>query len=107
MSNEDDPHVEANLEVIREYLRSEFKEFEPTDKSEGSFGHLFTVMNISAYTRHSLKVSGPRLSDRSNTPERSKRQLALYNIAIKMRATKIKRRTLLVGMVSKYVEGTA
>jgi hypothetical protein len=35
MSNKVDPHVEANLEVIREYLRGEFKGFEVADKLDG------------------------------------------------------------------------
>ena len=35
MSNANDPQIEANVEVIREYLRSQFKGFEVTDKLEG------------------------------------------------------------------------
>jgi hypothetical protein len=38
MSNEDDPHVEANLEVIREYLRSQFKWFELIEKRDAPRG---------------------------------------------------------------------
>src|SRR5437867_1834028 len=87
MSNKVDPHVEANLEVIREYLRSQFDGFQLTDKSEGSFGHFFTMTYAATYTRYVLKVSGPRLSDLSNTPARIKRQLDLDNVAAKMRAT--------------------
>ena len=46
MSNEDEESpIRANVEAIRDYLRSEFNESELTDKSEGSFGHLFTVTN--------------------------------------------------------------
>ena len=35
MSNKDDRHVEANLEVIREYLIGQFKGFELTETLEG------------------------------------------------------------------------
>jgi hypothetical protein len=86
MSNENKAHVEGNVEVIREYLRSQFDGFQLTDKSEGSFGHLFTLTYAATYTRYILKVSGPRVSDLSNTPERIKRQLDLDNVAGKMRA---------------------
>ncbi len=87
MSNADEgTRIQTNVEVIREYLRSEFEGFKLTDKSEGPFGHLFTVTNISAYARYALKVSGPRLSDSSNTPKRIKRQLALDKVAGKMKA---------------------
>ena len=86
MSNEDEAHVEANLAVIRVYLHSQFEGFQLSDKSEGSFGHLFTMTYAATATRYALKVSGPRVSDLSNTPERIKRQLDLDNVAGKMRA---------------------
>ena len=42
MSNTVDPHVEANLEVIREYLHSQFKGFELTEKPDRStFIHVY------------------------------------------------------------------
>jgi hypothetical protein len=40
MSNEDKAHIEADQEVIREYLIGQFKGFELIDKSDGPFGHL-------------------------------------------------------------------
>jgi hypothetical protein len=87
MSNEgEDTHVEANLAVIRVYLHNQFEGFQLSDKSEGSFGHLFTMTYAATATRYALKVSGPRVSDLRNTPERIKRQLDLDDVAAKMRA---------------------
>ena len=75
MSNEGEKaRIQVNVEVIRDYLRSEFKGFELTDKLESSFRHLFTVMK-SSDERYQLKVSCPQLSDQSNTPERTKQRL--------------------------------
>lgn len=84
MSNKVDPHVEANLEVIREYLRIEFKGFEVTDKLEGSFRHLFTVTK-SSDEQYQLKVPLTQLSDQSNTPERTKRRLVTDDVVGRMR----------------------
>ena len=44
MSNVDDSHVKANVEVIREYLTSEFKGFEVTEKKDVPVSYMFTVM---------------------------------------------------------------
>jgi hypothetical protein len=71
MSNENKAHLEANVEVIREYLRSQFKGFELTDTPDRPISHRFTVTK-SADERYHLKVSWPQLSDDSNTPERTK-----------------------------------
>ena len=84
MSNKIDPHVEANLEVIREYLCSEFKGFEVTDKVEGSFRHLFTVTK-SSDERYQLKAALTQLSDHSNTPERTKQRLVTDDVAGRMK----------------------
>ena len=84
MSNKDDRQVEANLEVIREYLRSEFKGFEVTDELEGRFRRLFTVTK-SSDERYQLKVSWPQLSDQSNTPERTKQRLVTDDVAGRMK----------------------
>jgi hypothetical protein len=89
MSNDGDARVEANLKVIREYLRSEFKGFNLTkDKQDGALCHWFTMTNFQWYTQYTLQVSGPQLSDSSNTPERIKRQLDTDNVAGKMRGRK-------------------
>lgn len=84
MSNKVDPHVEANLEVIREYLRIEFKGFEVTDKVDGSFRHLFTVTK-SSDEQYKLKVALTQLSDHSHTPERTTRRLVTDDVAGRMR----------------------
>jgi hypothetical protein len=65
MHNEEETRITQNLKVIRAYLLDQFKGFERTkDKQDGSLCHLFTVTNSKTYTQYTLKVSGPRLSDR-------------------------------------------
>jgi hypothetical protein len=77
--------LQANVEVIREYLRSEFKDDELTEESDGNVSHLFTVTNLPAYRRHKLRISAPRLFDSNNTPASITRQLRLDNTAGQMR----------------------
>lgn len=84
MSNEEKAHIEANLEVIREYLIGQFKGFELIDKSDGAFGHLFTVTK-SSDERYQLKVSSPQLSDKSNTSERTKERLVTDDVSGRMK----------------------
>jgi len=84
MSNKVDPHVEANLEVIREYLRGEFKGFEVADKLEGVIRHVFT-MTKSSDERYQMKVGLTQLSAHSNTPEKTKRRLVTDDVAGRMR----------------------
>lgn len=84
MSNEDDPHVEANLEVIREYLRSQFKGFELTEKRDAPLSYRFTVTK-SSDERYQVKVSWPQLSDYSNTPESTKQRLVTDDVAGRMK----------------------
>ena len=84
MSNEDDPHVEANLEVIREYLRSQLKWFELIEKRDGPLSYTFTVTK-SSDEEYKLKVSWPQLSDQSNTPERTKQRLVTDDVAGRMK----------------------
>jgi len=76
--------IQTNMEVIREYLRIEFKGFEVTDKLEGSLRHLFTVTK-SSEERYQLKVALTQLSAQSNTPERTKRRLVTDDVAGRMR----------------------
>ena len=84
MSNEDDPHVEANLEVIREYLGSQFKGFELIEKRDGPLSYTFT-MTKSSDERYKLKISWPQLSDKSNTPEKTKQRLVTDDVAGRMK----------------------
>jgi hypothetical protein len=84
MSKEHDPHVEANVEVIGEYLRSQFKGFELTEKKDVSLSYTFTVTK-SADERYQLKVFWPQLSDKGNTPERTKKRLVTDDVAGRMK----------------------
>jgi hypothetical protein len=84
MSNEDDPHVEANVEVIREYLRSQFKGFELTEKRDHLLSYTFAVTK-SSDERYQIKVSWPQLSDHCNTPERTKQRLFTDDVAGRMK----------------------
>ena len=54
MSNANDLHVEANLEVIREYLIGQFKGFELIDRPDRPSSHTFTVTK-SADERYHLR----------------------------------------------------
>jgi hypothetical protein len=69
ISNEDDPHVQANMEVIREYLCSQFKGFGLTEKPDPPLSHTFT-MTRSSDEEYKLRVYWSQLSDQSHTPER-------------------------------------
>ena len=84
MSNENDPHVEANVEVIREYLRSQFKGFELTEKRDRLLSYTFVVTK-SSDERYQVKVSWPQLSDYSNTPEGTKQRLVTDDVAGRMK----------------------
>ena len=84
MSNKVDPHVEANVEVIREYLRSQFKGFGLTENPDAPLSHTFTVMK-SADERYHLKVYWSQLSDQSHTPERTLQRLVADDVAGRMK----------------------
>jgi hypothetical protein len=84
MSNEDNAHIEANLEAIQEYLCSEFKGFEITEKRDRPLSYTFTVTR-STDERYQLKVSWPQLSDQSNTPEKTKQRLVIDDVAGRMK----------------------
>lgn len=56
MSYEDKAHIEANLEVIREYLITQFKGFELTDTPDRPISHTLTTIK-SSDERCQLKVS--------------------------------------------------
>jgi hypothetical protein len=86
MRHENKVHIEANLEVIREYLISQFKGFEVTDTTNRPLSHTFTATK-SSDERYQVKVSWPQLSDRSNTPERTKQRLVTDDVAGRMKGT--------------------
>ena len=83
-SNEDDSHVQANMEVIREYLCVEFKGFEVTEKKDVPHSYTFTVTKY-ADERYHLKVYWAQLSDQSHTPERTQQRLVTDDVAGRMR----------------------
>jgi hypothetical protein len=84
MSNENKAHVEANAEVIREYLRSQFKGFGLTEKPDAPLSHTFTVTK-SSDERYHLKVYWSQLSDQSHTPERTQQRLVTDDVAGRMK----------------------
>jgi hypothetical protein len=84
MSNENKPHVEANAEVIRKYLRSQFREFGLTEKPDAPLSHTFTVTKSSDQQYH-LKVYWSQLSDQSHTPERTQQRLVTDDVAGRMK----------------------
>ena len=47
MSNDNKAHIEANLEVIREYLIVQFKGFELTEKRAAPLSYTFTMTKSS------------------------------------------------------------
>ncbi len=84
MSNENKAHIEANLEVIREYLETQFKGFETTEKRDVPLSYTFTVTK-SSDERYQVKVSWLQLSDQSNTPEWTKQRLVIGDVAGRMK----------------------
>jgi hypothetical protein len=84
MSNKVDSHVEANVEVIREYLEIQFKGFGLTEKSDALLSYTFTVTK-SADEQYHLKVYWAQLSDQSHTPERTQQRLVADDVAGRMR----------------------
>ena len=79
MSNENKAHIEANMEVIRDYLIGQFKGFELTDTPAGPISYTFTVTK-SSDERYQVKVSWPQLSDESNTPKMTKQRLVTDDV---------------------------
>jgi len=84
MSKDNKAHIEANLEVIRDYLVDQFKSFEITEKQDRPLSHAFTATK-STDQRYQVKVSWPQLSDIGNTPERTKERLVTEDVAGRMR----------------------
>ena len=83
-SNEDDSHVQANMEVIREYLCRQFKGFGLTEQANAPLSYTFT-MTRSSDEEYKLKVYSSQLSDRSHTPERTQQRLVTDDVAGRMR----------------------
>jgi hypothetical protein len=84
MSNDNKAHIEATLEIIREYLESQFKGFGLTERPDAPRSHTFTVTK-SADQQYHLKVYWSQISDQSNTPESTKERLVTDDVAGRMR----------------------
>jgi hypothetical protein len=82
--NEDDSHVQGNMEVIREYLCSQFKGFGLTEKPDAPLSHMFT-MTRSSDEEYKLKVYWSQLLDQRQTPERTQQRLVADDVAGRMR----------------------
>jgi hypothetical protein len=84
MGNENKAHIEATLEIIREYLESQFKGFGLTERPDAPRSHTFTVTK-SADQQYHLKVYWSQLLDQSNTPESTKQRLVTDDVAGRMK----------------------
>jgi hypothetical protein len=81
--------IAENLKTIREYLVKEFPSFMMTeDTSDTSILHKFTMTNPKTHEQFKLKVGWPRLSNKSNNPEKTERSLVHGDVARKMRQHK-------------------
>lgn len=88
MRNENETQrITENLEVIREYLKAQFKEFNLTeDQTHGSLYHKFTVVKLKPQVQYKLKVAWKEISD--NSPTNIKPLLVNDKVAARMRAAK-------------------
>ncbi len=73
--------IKKNLAVIRAYLKSKFPDCVITEESIPHTHHKFMVTNAKLHKSYKLKVSWDRLSDRSNTQEKTRVQLDRVDIA--------------------------
>jgi hypothetical protein len=69
---EEDRRVADNLATIRHYVKSKFPGYTLAEHSVPRLYHLFTVTNLKLNRSYGLKVGWARLSDRRNTPERTR-----------------------------------
>ena len=86
MSKDNTAHIDANLDVIREYLMGQFKGFEISEQPDRPRTYSFTATK-SSDERYQVKVSWPQLSDHSHTPERTRRRLVTDDVAGRMKGT--------------------
>lgn len=73
--------IKKNLAVIRAYLKSKFPGCVITEESNPSLYHTFTVRDEKLRRNYKLKVGWPRLSDRSNTQEKTRTELGRVDVA--------------------------
>lgn len=68
----EDRRIADNLATIRHYIKSKFPGYTLTEHPVPNLYHTFTVTNLKLHRSYGLKVSWSRLSDRRNTPERTR-----------------------------------
>jgi hypothetical protein len=78
---EDRRRIDANLAVVRFYLKTKFPDYTLTEISVQNLYHLFVVASDRLHQRHRLKVEWARLSDERNTPENTRLALESGNVA--------------------------
>lgn len=76
--------IDANLDVIRTYLKHKFLHYTLKEVSGLNEFHMFIVTNVELYETYKLKVSGPRLSDQGHTPAKTHAELDRHDVARKM-----------------------
>ena len=76
--------IEANLDIIRTYLKDKFPSYTLKEVSGLNEYHMFIVTNVELYETYKLKVSGPRLSDQSNTSAKIQAGLDRDDVARRM-----------------------
>ena len=77
---EEQRRIEENLTAIRHYIKRKFPGYTITEDSAPSLYHQFIVtlsylsepLDVKLHKRYGLKVDWSRLSDRRNTPERTR-----------------------------------
>ena len=74
--------IDANVEVVENYLKKEFENFTITHRGDTSSTHTFTVEN--GKKRFRLFIGGPIIADKSLAQARSERLLK-ENVAEEMR----------------------
>lgn len=72
---EEHRRIAGNLATIRHYIKSKFPGYTITEDSVPNLYHQFTVTNPKLHRNYTLKVNWSRLSDRRNTPERTRLSL--------------------------------
>lgn len=78
---EDRRRIDANLAVVRLYLKNRFPDYTITEMSVQNRYHMFVVTDDKLHQRHKLKVEWTRLSDPSHTPENTRIALEMGDVA--------------------------
>ena len=82
MSNSaEQENLEANLNVIRAYLKEYFPNCAIVEDPDLSVWYNFIVEDRKLYKSYKLKVSGPRLLDGNNTPTKTQAALKHDDVA--------------------------